>query len=116
MFHAFVTPFTYKKNLRLLAPITKATSLKPVLSGVPLKRFNMNIGAPLEIDARMIAESDAKYTDLYSYLEKIRQHNPISFVHTAILPSTIRRSSVKVVFNPQLSKTKEVAILAGISK
>merc|ERR1712168_1767181 len=35
-------------------------------------------------------------------------------VHTALLPSTIRRSSIKIVFNPQLSKTKEVAILAGI--
>merc|ERR1719431_290078 len=114
MFHAFVTPFTYKKNLRLLAPITKATSLKPVLSGVPLKRFNMNIGAPLEIDARVIAESDAKYTDLYSYLEKIRQHNPISLVHTAILPSTIRRSSFRVVFNPVHSRTKAVSVTVGI--
>merc|ERR1719219_1104429 len=113
IFHAFVTPFTYKKNLRLLAPITKATSLKPVLSGVPLKRFNMNIGAPLEIDARVIAESDAKYTDLYSYLEKIRQHNPISLVHTAILPSTIRRSSIMVVFNPELSTTRGVSMTVG---
>merc|ERR1712080_175580 len=114
MFHAFVTPFTYKKNLRLLAPITKATSLKPVLSGVPLKRFNMNIGAPLEIDARVIAESDAKYTDLYSYLEKIRQHNPISLVHTAILPSTIRRTSFRVVFNPEQSTTKAISMTVGV--
>merc|ERR1719219_71140 len=114
MFHASITPFTYKKNLRLLAPITKATSLKPILSGVPLKRFNMNIGAPLEIDARVIAESDAKYTDLYSYLEKIRQHNPISFVHTAMLPSTIRRSSFRVVFNPVHSKTKAVSVTVGV--
>merc|ERR1719315_461255 len=114
LFHAFVTPFTYKKNLRLLAPITKATSLKPILSGVPLKRFNMNIGAPLEIDTRVIAESDAKYTDLYSYLEKIRQHNPISFVHTAILPSTIRRSSFRVVFNPVHSTTKAVSMTVGV--
>merc|ERR1719219_1002127 len=114
MIHAFVTPFTYKKNLMLLAPITKATSLKPILSGVPLKRFNMNIGAPLEIDARVIAESDAKYTDLYSYLEKIRQHNPISFVHTAILPSTIRRSSFRVVFNPVHSRTKAVSVTVGV--
>merc|ERR1712080_601114 len=114
MFHAFVTPFTYKKNLRLLAPITKATSLKPVISGVPLKRFNMNIGAPLEIDARVIAESAAKYTDLYSYLEKIRQHNPISLVHTAILPSTIRRTSFRVVFNPQHCTTKAVSMTVGV--
>jgi len=47
-------------------------------------------------------------------LEKIRQHNPISLVHTAILPSTIRRSSVSVVFNPQLSKTKEVSVVIGV--
>merc|ERR1711962_1065383 len=67
MFHAAVTPFNFKKNLRVLAPISKAASI-----------------------------------------------NPIPMVHTALLPSTIRRSSIKVVFNPQLSKTKEVAILAGI--
>jgi len=114
MFQAFITPFTYKKSLRLLAPISKATSLKPILSGVPLKRFNMNIGAPLEIDARVIAESDARYNDLYSYLEKIRQHNPISLVHTAILPSTIRRSSIRVVFNPTHSTTKAVSMTVGV--
>ena len=116
MFHAAVTPFNFKKNLRVLAPISKAASIKPILSVAPLKRLNMNIGAPLDIDARIIAESDATYSDIYSYVEKIRHHNPISMVHTALLPSTIRRSSIKVVFNPQLSKTKEVAILAGISK
>merc|ERR1712042_252605 len=114
MFHAAVTPFNFKKNLRVLAPISKAVSMKPILSVVPLKKLNMNIGAPLDIDARIIAESDATYSDIYSYVEKIRHHNPISMVRTALLPSTIRRSSIKVVFNPQLSKTKEVAIHAGI--
>merc|ERR1719187_2237356 len=114
LFHAFVTPFTVKKNLRVLAPISKAASLKPVVSGVPLKKINMNVGAPLDIDARVVAESDAKYTDLYSYLEKIRQHNPISLVHTAVLPSTIRRSSFRVVFNPQASLTKEVSVVLAV--
>merc|ERR1719495_607663 len=114
LFHAFVTPFTVKKNLRVLAPISKAASLKPVVSGLPLKKINMNVGAPLDIDARVVAESDAKYTDLYSYLEKIRQHNPISLVHTAILPSTIRRSSFRVVFNPVHSNTKAVSMTVGV--
>merc|ERR1719234_2224881 len=114
LFHAFVTPFTVKKNLRVLAPISKAASLKPVVSGLPLKKINMNVGAPLDIDARVVAESDAKYTDLYSYLEKIRQHNPISLVHTAVLPSTIRRSSLSIVFNPQASLTKEVSVVLAV--
>ena len=116
LFHAFVDPFTVKKNLRLLAPISQAANIKPIVSGVPLKKFNLNIGAPLDIDARVVAESDAKYTDLYSYLEKIRQHNPISLVHTAVLPSTIRRSSLSVVFNPQASLTKEVSVVLAVCK
>jgi len=114
LFHAFVTPFTVKKNLRVLAPISKAASLKPVVSGLPLKKINMNVGAPLDIDARVVAESDAKYTDLYSYLEKIREHNPISLLHTTVLPSTIRRSSIRVVYNPQTSLTKEVSVVLGL--
>ena len=64
----------------------------------------------------MIAESDAKYVDLYSYWEKIRQHNPTSLIHTFALPSTLRMSSVKVVFNPQLSRTKEISFLIGVGK
>merc|ERR1719219_2192866 len=114
IFDSFITPFTYKKNLRVLAPISKATSLKPILSGVPLKRFDLNIGAPLEIDARVIAESDAKYSFLYTFLERIRQHDPISLLHTAILPSTIRRRSFKVVFNPLHSTTKAVSMTVGV--
>merc|ERR1712168_894299 len=66
MFHAAVTPFNFKKNLRVLAPISKAASIKPILSVAPLKRLNMNIGAPLDIHARIIAESDATYSDIYS--------------------------------------------------
>merc|ERR1719447_822485 len=114
LFHAFVTPFTVKKNLKLLAPISKANNLKSIVSGVPLKKVNLNIGAPLNIDARVVAESDAKYTDLYSYLKKIREHNPISLLHTTVLPSTTRRSSFRVVFNPQASLTKEVSVVLAV--
>jgi len=35
-------------------------------------------------------------------------------VHTVVLPSTIRRSSIRLNFNPILSKSKEVSIVAGI--
>merc|ERR1719193_2170984 len=93
---------------------SKTATVKPILSGAPLKKMDMQVGAPLDIHARVVGESDAKYSDLYSYLELIRQHNPISLVHTAILPSTIRRSSVSIVFNPVLSKTKEVKVVLGL--
>ena len=111
-----MTPFTVKKNLRLVEPISKAANLKPILSSAPLKKINKNIGAPLEMDARLIAETDAKYIDLYAFWEKISQHNPISLVNAIFLPSTIRMTSVKVVFNPTASKTKEVSLLIGVCK
>ena len=76
----------------------------------------MNIGAPLEIDAKVVAESDAKYTDLYSYLEKIRQHSPISFIRLGALPFSMRKTSVMVLFNPENSRTREISVAAGFSK
>jgi len=114
LLHASITPFTVQKKLNIIAPLSKSATVKPILSGAPLKKMDMQVGAPLDIHARVVGESDAKYSDLYSYLELIRQHNPISLVHTAILPSTIRRSSVSIVFNPVLSKTKEVKIVLGL--
>jgi len=114
LIHASITPYTVQKKLNIIAPLSKSATVKPILSGAPLKKMDMQVGAPLDIHARVVAESDAKYSDLYSYLELIRQHNPISLVHTAILPSTIRRSSVSIVFNPVLSKTKEVKVVLGL--
>ena len=49
MVHLLVKPFTVKKDLRVLEPISKSSNLKVVLSGVPLKKVNMNVGAPVEI-------------------------------------------------------------------
>ena len=117
MAHLFVTPFTVKKNLRLVEPISKAANLKPILSGVPLKKINTNIGAPLDMDMRVIAESDLKYIDLYAFWEKISQHNPVTALSGAlVLPYNVRMTSIKAVFNPQTSRTKEVSLLIGVCK
>jgi len=112
--HVSLTPFTVKKDLRLVSPISKSANLKVILSGEPKKVINTNIGAPLDMDAKLIAESDAKYTDLYSFWEKISQHNPITLINSFYLPSTLRMSSVMVAFNPQQSRTKEISLLIGV--
>ena len=115
LLHVFVTPFTFRKNLREIAPISKAVDFKPILSGEPLKQANIDLGRPLELDVKLIGKSDAKFVDLYSYVEKIRQHCPVSLLTTGFLPSTIRMGSLRIVFNPQTSKTKEItfAVSAG---
>jgi len=91
--------------------------MKLILSGEPLKESKINIGKALEVDARLLAETDAKYTDLYSYWEKIRQHeNPLSLLNTFWVPSTLRYSSAKIAFNPMTSMTKELSLSLGFAK
>jgi len=115
LLHLFVKPFTFKKNLRDIAPITQSR-IKAILSGEPLKKMSLNIGAPLEIDAKIVAESDAEYTDLYSYLEQIRKHSPISLIRLGALPFSMRKSSLMVLFNPETSMTREVSVAIGLEK
>jgi hypothetical protein len=118
LLHLFLTPYTVRRNLRDIAPINKAVDFKPILSGEPLKEANIDLGRPLELDLKMIGQSDAKFVDIYSYVEKIRQHCPVSLLTTGFLPSTIRMGSLKVLFNPQASKTKEItfAVSAATAK
>jgi len=115
--HIFVRPYIGKMDLRKIQPFAKSTDVKILLSGAPLKQVNLDIGKPLEVDAKLIAESDAKYTDLYSYWEKIRQHNGVvSLLESFWLPSTFRMSSAKIVFDPRTSLTKEFSLSLGFVK
>lgn len=108
LLHLFLTPYTVRRNLREIAPVSKAVDFKPIFSGEPLKEANIDLGRPLELDVKLIGKSDAKFVDLYSYVEKIRQHCPVSLLTTFYMPSTIRMGSLKIMFNPQTSKTKEI--------
>ena len=116
LLHLFLTPYTVRRNLRDIAPINKAVDFKPILSGEPLKEANIDLGRPLELDLKMTGQSDAKFVDIYSYVEKIRQHCPVSLLTTGFLPSTIRMGSLKVLFNPQASKTKEITFAVSAGK
>ena len=112
--HAFIRPFTVRKDLTKVQPISRSSDLKTILSGEPLKKTEMKIGQSLEIDAELRAQSDAKYTDLYSYIQKIMQQRPVSLVHTLALPSSLRLSSAKILFNPQSSKTREISLTLSL--
>ena len=68
------------------------------------------------LSAKLTAESDAKYVDLYSYWEKIQQHSPLSLASLALLPSSVRKTSTKVVYHPNESETKEFTIRFSLGK
>ena len=114
--HVFITPYTVRKDLKKIEPISKSANLQPIKSGQTLKQHTYNLLPSLEIDARLQTVSDNKFTDLFSYWEKIRQHGVASLVNSFFLPSSLRMSSSKIIFNPQQSRTKEVSLTFGLGK
>ena len=68
------------------------------------------MGKKLGLSIKLIAESDAKFVDLYSYWEKVKQHSLVSIFSLGQLPSSIRKMSTKIVYNPTESETKELSL------
>jgi len=114
--HIFVEPFTVKADLRKVEPLSKAADRKTILSGNPLKEYKASIGQSLDIDAKIEAKSDRTFTDLYSYLEKIREQSVVSLINSFYLPSSLKMSSFRLTIDPRQSRTKEVSITIGALK
>ena len=70
----------------------------------------MDLGKRLGLSSKLIAETDAKFVDLYSYWEKVKQHSLVSVFSLGVLPSSIRKASTKIVYDPIESETKEFSL------
>jgi hypothetical protein len=68
------------------------------------------------LSVKLLAETDAKYVDFYSYWEKLKMRSPVALTSVDVLPSCIRRSSIKIVYNPAESDTKEVSLHFSLGK
>jgi len=108
--HAFITPFTAHQTLHTIKPISHDSSVKEIVSGINRTPIDLPIGQSLGLAGRLIVESDAKFTDIMSYMQKIGQHSPLSLLSAGILPSSVRKSSVKIDYHPSESETKEFNI------
>ena len=64
-----MNPFTVRKDLTKIQPVSKSTDLKIIYSGKPLKETNMKIGKALELDATIVGKTDAEFTDIYRYVK-----------------------------------------------
>jgi len=113
-FHGFVLPYTFKHNLKQITPVSQS-SQKKIVSGLKRQPLKMEIGQSLGLSARFAYESDAKSVDIFSYIHKITQHTPLSILESAIFPSSVRMTSVALVFNPSQSETKEFNIVVRLS-
>jgi len=113
--HAFINPYSVKHSLLTIKPLSHSSSVKMITSGINRQPLDFPIGQTLGLSGRLVAESDAKFTDITSYIEKLSQHSPLSFMFAGILPSSIRKSSVKIEHHPSRSETKEFNINIKLS-
>merc|ERR1712111_225785 len=113
--HAFVMPYSFKYNLLTVTPFSHATHLRKIVSGLIRQPISIEVGQSLGVSARVQYRSDAKFVDLVSYIQKITQHTPLSILPSAILPSTVRMSSVSLEVFPAKSETKEFKLIISLS-
>jgi len=113
--HAFITPYSVKQSLHTIKPLSHSDSVKMIESGINRQPLDIPIGQTLGLAGRLVAESDAKLTDISSYIQKIGQHSPLSLLVAGILPSSVRKSSVKIEYYPSRSETKEFNINVKLS-
>merc|ERR1719347_1642103 len=113
--HVFVMPYSFKYNFLQVTPITHSLSLKKISSGIKRQPVEMEIGQSLGLSAQLKYKSEAMFTDLYSYIQKIVQHTPLSVIPSGLFPSSVKMSSFSINYHPARSQTKEFNIVLRLS-
>merc|ERR1719283_675353 len=113
--HGFVMPYTFKYNLLTVTPFSHAYELKKIVFGVHRQPISMEVGKSLGLSARILYQSDAKFVDMFSYIQKIIQHTPLSIFPSGIFPSSARMSSLSLEYFPAKSQTKEINLVVRLS-
>merc|ERR1719167_2118059 len=113
--HGFVKPYTFKYNLLTVTPLSHATQLKRIVSGINRQPISMEVGESLGVSARVQYQSDAKFVDIFSYIQKIIQHTPLSIFPSGIFPSSARMSSFSLEYFPAKSEAKEINLVVKLS-
>merc|ERR1712121_248149 len=113
--HGFIMPYTFKYNLLTVTPFSHSHELKKIVSGINRQPVSMEIGQSLGLSARVQYQTDAKFVDLYSYIQKIIQHTPLSIFPTGIFPASVRMSSLSFEYLPARSQVKELNLVVRLS-
>merc|ERR1719347_1275204 len=113
--HVFVMPYSFKYNFLQVTPITHSLSLKKISSGIKRQPVEMEIGQSLGLSAQLKYKSEAMFTDLYSYIQKITQHTPLSVIPSGLFPSSAKMTSFSINYHPARSQTKEFNIVLRLS-
>jgi len=114
--HGKVLPYTFKMSLlETLEAVSQSSSVKKIVSPSVRPTMEIPVGKSLGVSASLVYTSDAKFIDLTSYIQKISQHTPSTFLSVGILPSSLRLSSTKLIFSPTQSDIKEINVVLQLS-
>merc|ERR1719312_1273067 len=113
--HGFIKPYTFKYTLLPVTPLSHASQLKRIVSGINRQPISMEVGESLGVSARVQYQSDAKFVDMFSYIQKIIQHTPLSIFPSGIFPSSVRRSHIALEYYPAKSQVKEFNLVIRLS-
>merc|ERR1719365_421965 len=113
--HGFVQPYTFKYNALSVTPISHSTQVRKIVSGIKRQPIKMEIGQSMGISARVQWLSDAQFVDMFSYIQKVIQHTPLTIIPTGIFPSSARMSSLSLEYFPNKSEVKEFKFVVRLS-
>merc|ERR1712240_619264 len=113
--HAAVMPFSFKKNLIQVIPVTSSSQMRKISNGLMREPMTLEIPQTLGLSGQLMYQSENKFTDLYSYITKIVQHSPLTIVPAAIFPSSMKMSSVRIQLHPSASDAKELNLVVRLS-
>ena len=88
----------------------------PLTSALILISFQLNKEFQGLVKGNVQIESDNTYIDMYSYWEKLRQHNVPSLLTLGPLVSSVKMSSFKLSIQPNMCQLNEVNLKFKLCK
>jgi len=112
-----VKPYTsnYDITSSSLVPLSKSVDSKVIRSNRPLKVKDVNIGEALGLALNLKVETEQPFIDVAEIIHQLSLHKPLTLLTLPFPLHTVRDHSIKVMYNPQTSITKEASfsILSG---
>merc|ERR1712042_287381 len=109
IFEFEVLPFTTYQSFSEYEFLSKGENVKTIRSKNPEIKKEITVGKPIGLDLLVKIETEELPLDTYKLYEDLKTNTPIIAGGLLTLPITpIRKTKLKVLFNPTTSETKEV--------
>ncbi len=116
LFHYYVQPVTFIQDLQRLSPIGKTGDVKMILSGEPIKKFEVPVGNTVGIQSTFYVKSDYKHLDFASFVQTVQQHNLVSFFTLGPMAPSVRQNSFKYTLNIAQTTSKKIETTFSIGE